>query len=135
MTRASDSEAATIAIGRDVGAGLAAGDVVLLRGVLGAGKTAFVRGVAAGLGCDPDAVSSPTFTIIQEYAGPIPLLHVDLYRLTPTEVDDLGLDDLMEGHVLAVEWPDRWTSPPGDAIDVTIEPAGGDTRQISYSTR
>ena len=70
---------------------------MLLSGPLGAGKTAFVRGLAEALGGDPAAVSSPTFTIVQEYSGRVLLEHIDLYRLTPVEVDDLGLDDLMAG--------------------------------------
>jgi len=127
------SETETVALGRQLGATLAPGAVVLLSGSLGAGKTAFVRGLAEGLGCDPSAVSSPTFTIIQEYAGPVTLQHVDLYRLTPAEVDDLGLEELMTHAVLAVEWPDRWLAAPG-AIDVAIESTGGDTRRITIET-
>ena len=122
-----------MAVGRALGARLAPGDVVLLDGPLGAGKTAFVRGLAEGLGCDPDAVSSPTFTIVQEYRGPTVLQHVDLYRLAPAEVDDLGLDDLMEDNVLAVEWPDRWRRAPEDAIHVSIANEGGNNRRIKTS--
>ena len=71
---------------------------MLLYGELGAGKTAFVRGLARGLGADPDEeVSSPTFTIIQEYPGRVTLFHVDLYRLEEREVDDLGLEELVLG--------------------------------------
>ena len=70
--------------------------MILLQGELGAGKTAFVRGLARGLGIDPADVTSPTFTLIQEYsAAGVVLQHVDLYRLEPQEVDDLGLDDLL----------------------------------------
>lgn len=129
-----DSEGATAAVGRALGRDLKAGQVVLLEGPLGAGKTAFARGLAEGLGCDPEDVSSPTFTIVQEYRGAVPLQHVDLYRLTPVEVDDLGLEDLLDGAVLAVEWPDRWRGAPPGAIRVTLEPLGGDRRRISYST-
>jgi tRNA threonylcarbamoyladenosine biosynthesis protein TsaE len=132
------SEAETIALGRDLGRRLAGGDVILLAGPLGAGKTAFARGLAEGLGCDTTAVASPTFTIVHEYPGPVPLQHADLYRLTAEEVDDLGLEDLMEGHVLAVEWPDRWRHAPSGAILVSIEPAGGDRRHVritGHSTR
>ena len=102
-----------------------------MRGPLGAGKTAFARGLAEGLGCDPDDVSSPTFTIVQEYPGPIVLQHVDLYRLSPVEVDDLALEDLWEGAVLAVEWPERWARQPAGAVDVAIEPTGESTRRIT----
>ena len=110
------------------------GDVVLLYGELGAGKTAFVRGLARGLGADPEDVSSPTFTLIQEYAGRIPLYHVDLYRLEPREIPDLGLDDLVLGNgVVAIEWADRWPGRPDAAVEVTIEHAGEDGRSIRVS--
>lgn len=135
MTRVieSHSEAETVAAGRTIAADRRPGDVILLSGVLGAGKTALVRGLAAGLGADPSAVSSPTFTIIQEYAGTIPIQHVDLYRLAPAEVDDLGLDDLLSEAVVAVEWPDRWLTPPAGAIRVSIEPGANDDRTITIS--
>jgi tRNA threonylcarbamoyladenosine biosynthesis protein TsaE len=127
------SEDETIAAGRSLGRSLGPGTLVLISGPLGAGKTAFVRGMAEGLGCDLEGVSSPTFTIIQEYAGPVPLEHVDLYRLTPAEVDDLGLDDLLVGAVMAIEWPERWVSAPSGARVVRITPTGEDTREIEIS--
>jgi tRNA threonylcarbamoyladenosine biosynthesis protein TsaE len=134
--RESASESDTVQIGREVGRDLRMGDVVLLRGPLGAGKTAFVRGLAEALGCDPAAVTSPTFTIVQEYAGAPSIQHIDLYRLSPVEVDDLGLDEMMQANVLAIEWPDRWSQPPADAIVVSIEPLGGDRRRLTiHSTR
>jgi tRNA threonylcarbamoyl adenosine modification protein YjeE len=133
-TRESASESETIQIGRDVGRNLRAGDVVLLSGPLGAGKTAFVRGLAEALGCDAAAVTSPTFTIVQEYAGHPTVQHIDLYRLSSPEVDDLGLDDLMQDSVLAIEWPDRWTQPPSGAVTVTLEPLGGDRRRVTVSS-
>jgi tRNA threonylcarbamoyladenosine biosynthesis protein TsaE len=131
--RITESEAETIAAGRDLGSQLTPGAVVLVEGRLGAGKTAFVRGLALGLGCDGDDVSSPTFTIVQEYRGRVTLQHVDLYRLAPAEVDDLALEDLMVGAVMAVEWPDRWRRAPTDAIVVRIDPLGGDRRQIEIA--
>lgn len=128
------SEEETSASGEQLARALQAGDVVLLFGELGAGKTAFVRGLARGLGASPDDVSSPTFTLIQEYAGRITLYHVDLYRLEPQEIPDLGLDDLVLGDgVVAIEWADRWTGRPNDAIEVTIEDEGGDARSIRIS--
>ena len=136
LDRESSSESETIQVGREIGRGLKPGDVVLLSGPLGAGKTALVRGLAEALGCDPTAVTSPTFTIIQEYAGVSTLQHVDLYRLGPAEVDDLGLDELMTEAVLAVEWPERWLRQPSDAIAVTLEHLGGDRRRVTvHSTR
>jgi tRNA threonylcarbamoyladenosine biosynthesis protein TsaE len=132
----SESEAATEAAGERLGASLAAGDVVLLYGDLGAGKTAFVRGLARGLGADPSDVSSPTFTIIQEYAGRLTLYHVDLYRLEEKEVDDLGLEELVLGEgVVAIEWAERWRGRPDDVIEVRIEHAGEDERSVSITDR
>jgi tRNA threonylcarbamoyladenosine biosynthesis protein TsaE len=132
-THLTDSEGATAAVGRALGRDLKAGQVVLLEGPLGAGKTAFARGLAEGLGCDPEDVSSPTFTIVQEYRGSVTLQHIDLYRLKPVEVDDLGLEDFLDSSVLAVEWPDRWPGAPADAIRVSIESLGGDRRRISVA--
>ena len=125
------SEGETAAIGRNLGRQLHAGRVVLLEGPLGAGKTAFVRGLAEGLGCDGEDVSSPTFTIVQEYRGRVRVQHVDLYRLRPEEVDDLALEDLLEHSVMAVEWPDRWHRAPPDAIRVTLEILDGTRRRVA----
>lgn len=126
-----DSEGATVALGRDLGRRLTAGAVVLLEGPLGAGKTAFARGLAEGVGCDGEDVSSPTFTVVQEYRGNLRFEHVDLYRLAPIEVDDLALDDLLEESVMAVEWPDRWRDAPPNALRVTLEPVDHTTRRIT----
>jgi tRNA threonylcarbamoyladenosine biosynthesis protein TsaE len=128
----SRSEQDTAAIGRELAASLAAGDVVLLTGDLGAGKTAFVRGLAEGLGVHPDEVSSPTFTLVQEYrGGRLPLFHVDLYRLNdPREIDDLGLDEIAEDGVLAIEWAERNPRPPLQSLRVWIEHAGETERRI-----
>ncbi len=120
-------------MGRDLARRLHPGDVVLLEGPLGAGKTAFARGLAEGLGCDADDVSSPTFTIVQEYRGPIRLEHVDLYRLAPHEVEDLALEDLLEEGVMAVEWPDRWRDAPAGAIRVMLEILDGNRRRITVA--
>lgn len=126
------NEEDTSAAGARLGESLRAGDVVLLFGDLGAGKTAFVRGLAEGLGARGDEVSSPTFTIVQEYAGRVTLYHVDLYRLEEREVDDLGLEELVLGDgVVAIEWAERWRGRPDDAIEVRIEDAGEDVRRIS----
>src|SRR5262249_11284233 len=132
-THLTHSEDETSALGRSLAGELKAGDVVLLSGPLGAGKTAFTRGLAAGLGCDTDDVSSPTFPIVQGYAGRIPLKHVDLYRLSPVEVDDLALDELGEEAVMAVEWPDRWRAAPADAWHVTFELVDETTRRVTVT--
>ena len=130
-----NSEEETQAAGERVAHMLSAGDVVLLYGDLGAGKTAFVRGLARGIGASADDVSSPTFTLIQEYAGPMTLYHVDLYRLEPVEVDDLGLDDLVSGDgIVAVEWAERWRDRPREAIEVRIELMGDEQRRILITT-
>ena len=126
------SEQETGSVGESLGRTLRPGDVILLYGDLGAGKTAFVRGLARGLGANPEDVSSPTFTIVQEYAGKAATLyHVDLYRLEPAEIDDLGLEDLIAGNgVVAIEWAERWPRRPDHVTEVSIEDAGEDRRRI-----
>ncbi|MEO6238760.1 MAG: tRNA (adenosine(37)-N6)-threonylcarbamoyltransferase complex ATPase subunit type 1 TsaE [Vicinamibacterales bacterium] len=129
------SEDETASAGESLAATLRPGDVVLLYGELGAGKTAFVRGLARGLGATSDAVSSPTFTIVQEYAArAVTLYHVDLYRLEPAEIDDLGLDDLVSGDgIVAIEWADRWRGRPDDVTEVRIADLGEDRRSIEIA--
>lgn len=126
------SEAETAAVGREMAATLKAGAVVLLQGDLGAGKTAFVRGIAEGLGIAPGEVTSPTFTLVQEHhGGRLALYHVDLYRLQAIEVDDLGLDEMtLEGGVTAIEWPERLPRPFAGAQTVHLEHGDGDQRLI-----
>jgi tRNA threonylcarbamoyladenosine biosynthesis protein TsaE len=135
VTRLTHSETETAAVGRELAASLSAGDVIVLAGDLGAGKTAFVRGLAEGLGLDPSDVSSPTFTLVQEYRGGRLLLrHIDLYRLTPREADDLGLEEMtLDGAVLAIEWPDRLPRPFEGAVTVTLVHGTGDTRTITVA--
>ena len=105
--RVSRSAAETEALGEELAAGLARGDLLLLAGELGAGKTTFVRGLARGLGSTA-GVQSPTFQLVRVYPGRIQLAHVDLYRLeSAAELADIGLDDLLDEGVVAVEWGDR----------------------------
>jgi tRNA threonylcarbamoyladenosine biosynthesis protein TsaE len=132
VTHTSHSEADTRAIAAALAATLRAGDVLFLSGDLGAGKTAFVRGLAEGLGIDPGEVTSPTFTLVHEYrGGRLPLVHVDLYRLDRAELDEIGLDpDLAAMGVTAVEWSERLPRPISGAICVTIIDQGADLRTI-----
>ncbi len=128
LTRSEDE---TIEAARQFAERLPGGSIVLLFGDLGAGKTAFVRGLAAGLGRDPDAVSSPTFTLIQRYDGNPPLYHVDLYRLQEAEAEDLGLEELWtSGGVVAIEWAEKLLVRPPGAIEVRILDEGEDNRRI-----
>lgn len=116
-----------------MGAACRGGEVVLLTGELGAGKTAFVRGLARGLGVDSREVASPTFVLLTSYPGPLTLHHADLYRLTGDgDERELGLEELPGPRgVLAVEWADRLSFTPWDhPVRVTLEHAGGDTRRV-----
>ena len=127
------SEDETAGAARELGATLSAGDAVLLFGDLGAGKTAFVRGLAEGLRIDHRDVTSPTFTLVQEYrGGRLPLVHVDLFRLDdPREIDDLGLEEIGADGVLAIEWAEKLPHPPHAAIEVRIAHGDGDTRRLT----
>jgi tRNA threonylcarbamoyladenosine biosynthesis protein TsaE len=128
----SRSERDTRAVAAALARTLAPGAVLLLSGDLGAGKTAFVRGLAEGLGIDPGEVTSPTFTLVHQYdGGRLPLVHVDLYRLEAADLDELGLDaDVAARGVLAVEWPERLAHTPGGALSVRIDDRGDDERAI-----
>jgi tRNA threonylcarbamoyladenosine biosynthesis protein TsaE len=109
--------------------------VVLLSGNLGAGKTAFVRGMAEGLGIDPEDVSSPTFTLVHEYrGGRLTLYHADLYRLERAAAEDIGLQELgVADGVLAIEWPDRLAHELPHAIHVRLEITGETTRTLEIT--
>ena len=139
MTTTTRGEQETAAVGRELARTLEPDAVVLLSGDLGAGKTAFVRGLAEGLGIDPQEVSSPTFTLVQEYrGGRLTLFHVDLYRLRPVDVDDLGLEEITRsGGVTAIEWPDRLPRRFGGAVEVAIDHDAADdsARRIVISER
>ena len=121
-------------IARDLAAALGRASVaVLLYGDLGAGKTAFVRGLVEGAGGCPDEVSSPTFVLMQEYAGRRLVHHVDLYRLGADDVADLEplLDEMLAGDaIVAIEWADRLGSLPEPAVRVRIVDRDGDDREI-----
>jgi tRNA threonylcarbamoyladenosine biosynthesis protein TsaE len=129
------SEAETSDVGRRLAPTLSAGTVVLLIGELGAGKTALVRGLAEGLGVAPEEVSSPTFTLMQEYrGGRVPLIHVDLYRLNDArEIDDLGLEELGLDSVLAIEWAEKLPRAIEGAIEIRLEHGDGDERRLTIA--
>ena len=120
-------------IGAALGKILKPGTVIAYRGDLGAGKTAFTRGLAKGLGAD-DMVTSPTYTIVNEYlSGRIPLFHFDMYRLrSADDLFDIGWEDYLErGGVCAVEWSENVGEALEDHILVSIEKVGDDSRRIT----
>ena len=127
------SPAQTENLGEALGKKLWPGAVIAYRGDLGAGKTAFTRGLARGLGCG-EQVTSPTYTIVNEYlTGRMPLFHFDMYRLkSADDLWDIGWDDYLErGGVCAVEWSENVEDAMEDAIYVTIEKTGIDSRRIT----
>ena len=127
-----NSPAETEAVGSALGKILKPGTVIAYRGDLGAGKTAFTRGLAKGLGAD-DMVTSPTYTIVNEYlGGRMPLFHFDMYRLASSDdLWDIGWEDYLErGGVCAVEWSENVADAMEDPISITIEKLGEDTRRI-----
>lgn len=135
MEYLSHSEQETEALGAALAQRLHGGDVIAYRGDLGAGKTAFTRGLARGLGCT-GRVTSPTFTIVNEYEGEIPLFHFDLYRLgDEEELWDIGWEDYLgRGGVCAVEWSESFPRAiPPEAVTVTIRrcPENEDWRRIT----
>jgi tRNA threonylcarbamoyladenosine biosynthesis protein TsaE len=144
----SRSSAETREVARRLGAATLAVDetreiglVIGLRGPLGAGKTEWVKGLAEGLGVDAKLVASPTFVIASEYPGARPLAHVDFYRLeSEGELEATGFVDLLDpGHVIAVEWSDRFPDAlPSDRVEVAIDRAAEDPaalRDIELSAR
>jgi tRNA threonylcarbamoyladenosine biosynthesis protein TsaE len=136
ITRDTRSPEETHALGISLGRALRPGDLVLLEGDLGAGKTTLVRAVAEGMGLDPAVVSSPTFVIVHEYPAPpgrTPLVHIDAYRLTPDDATTLGLDAVPAHAATIVEWPDRL--PPAlfdlaSALRIRLEVTGESSRRL-----
>ena len=125
----------TEAVGAALGRQLTPGTVLAYRGDLGAGKTAFTRGLARGLGAT-ETVTSPTYTIVNEYiSGRLPLFHFDMYRLgSSEELFDIGWEDYLErGGICAVEWSENVADALEDALTVTIEKTGDSTRRITVT--
>ena len=134
MEHLTHSAAETEALGCRLGCALTPGTVVAYRGGLGMGKTAFTRGLARGLDCR-GRVTSPTFTIVNEYQGRIPLFHFDMYRLPDADaLFDIGWEDYLDrGGVCAVEWSENVTEAMEGAVSVTIDVLGENTRRITIS--
>lgn len=122
----------TFALGRRVGEQLDKRAVLLLKGDLGAGKTVFAKGLAAGLDINPTEVTSPSFTLINIHEGRLRLYHVDLYRLESAERPDLGLDDILEDEkgVVLIEWAERLGFAPAGAVEVEITYIADSERKI-----
>jgi tRNA threonylcarbamoyladenosine biosynthesis protein TsaE len=118
-----DSPQKTLELGQAVAKALTGGLLISLIGELGAGKTVLTRGIAIGLGIPDDQITSPTFTLIQEYPGPLPLVHVDLYRLErQIDMESLGLGEYFDSESLVViEWADRLEHGlPSDRLEVRL---------------
>ncbi len=133
------SEHETEELGRSCARRLKGGELLLLEGDLGLGKTVFARGVAAGLGVAPEDVTSPSFTLVQEYrGGRVPMFHVDLYRLETTEeIDSIGFEEILSaGGVIVVEWGERLpTRLRRDALVVRFHDVGEGSRRIELLPR
>ena len=125
----------TRALGRQIGKALASGMVLTLAGDLGSGKTAFVQGLAQGIGVPDDYyVTSPTYAIINEYPGRLPLIHIDLYRMQDAKAaEDIGIYDIIDpDHVVAVEWPEIISAElPAARLSLRFDILGEKIRKIS----
>ncbi len=133
MTFLSHSPAETEAIGAALAQLLPAGTILAYKGGLGAGKTAFTRGLAKGLGCN-ELVTSPTYTIVNEYlGGRLPLFHFDMYRLRSSDdLWDIGWEDYLDRNgICAVEWSENVEDAMENAVTITIEKLGEESRQIT----
>jgi tRNA threonylcarbamoyladenosine biosynthesis protein TsaE len=123
-------------MGRRVGLACTPGTVLALIGDLGAGKTHFTKGVAAGLGIDEKTVTSPTFVLMNLLQGRLPLAHVDLYRLDSVDLPSLGFQDVREDGVVVVEWADKVDARPlGDHVRVEFEHTGETSRRLMFQAR
>ncbi len=129
----SNSEAQTIQFGERLGKLLKKGDVIALSGELGSGKTYFTKGIAKGLGIPPDSVTSPSFTLVNEYEGKYKLFHIDAYRLEKEDFFSAGLDEyLYKDGITVMEWADRWPEIlPKDTIWVRFEILDENKRKIT----
>ncbi len=126
------SEKDTVRLGKAIGGKLKKGSIICLQGELGSGKTHFTKGIASGLGVE-DIVSSPTFTIMNEYSGRLPLYHFDVYRIDADEFLDIGLDEYLYGDgVSVVEWADRLDGAVKGALWADITQTGENSRKFAF---
>ena len=135
ISEISHSPEETEAIGRRFAAGLKPGDVVALTGEIGAGKTTFVRGLAEGLGVEPRSVASPSFVLVREYRGRIPLYHADLFRLEGLpDALTIGIEDFYgQGGVTVIEWADHVPDVlPEKHLEVRFEVVDAETRRLTF---
>ena len=124
----------TVSLGKELALGLAGGEVVVLTGPLGAGKTCFIKGMALGLGIKEDEIKSPSFTLVNEYYGRLPLFHFDLYRMGKLdEMREIGWDEyLMRDGIIAVEWGEKAEEYlPAERTEVDFEILSEDSREIT----
>ncbi len=134
----SDGESQTLELGWKLGRLLQQSTLVLLQGDLGAGKTVFARGIARGLGVDPQIpITSPTFTLMNHYHGRLDLYHFDLYRLSdPDELIELGFDDYAYGSGVAlIEWPEKLDNPETPGLWVDLKRIDDERREIDFSLK
>jgi tRNA threonylcarbamoyladenosine biosynthesis protein TsaE len=129
------SDEETFALGEKIGAQLESRTIFLLSGDLGAGKTVFAKGIAAGLGIEPVEVTSPTFTLINEYEGRLRFYHIDLYRLETGMCQELGIEEMFEEKksVVLIEWAERLGFTPDNAIKIHIEYLSDTERKIQIA--
>ena len=139
MVLQTQSTSETIRIGKSIGSLLRPGDVVALVGELGTGKTQFIKGLATGVGVGkPTYISSPSFTLINEYPGKVPFYHIDLFRLqSEKEAEELGLEEYFQGEgITAIEWADKIPSLlPKEVLWIHIHYTGKDTRSLEIAGR
>ena len=125
-------------LGWTLGKTLRGGEVLAITGELGSGKTQLVKGIAQGLDIAPSEITSPTFALIHEHEGRLPLYHIDLYRLeTPRDIESIGLEEYFTRNaVVAIEWAERATSLlPPNRVQITLSHLADDTRRVIISER
>ena len=136
FTYLSSSVEKTVKLGWQLGALLIKGDIIALIGDLGGGKTWFTKGVAIGLGIEPNLIVSPTFTLVNEYQGRQKLFHIDLYRpKNRAEILGLDIEDYLEGEgIVVIEWANRWPRDlPQERIQVNLKMVDEHTRELKFS--